>query len=326
MIKLNKSKTNKLKEIEMKPFYGILILLFLLSCINNELYSQNYDYFGQKPPGNRPEVFAPGLISTQQQELMISFSTDGKLCIFHRRPDKPSISEVQYMVRKKSGWTEPKGIPFIDNKNDGYYILSTGEKTLYFASKRPYPGTVEMKKERKLWKMTFQNQQWQKPQLIDFCKNTSNFIGHPSFTKDGTVYFYDASKTSGLDRADIFYSRFKNGKYGKIQNPGQGINTDADECDAFIDPDEKYMLLAVKDHADCLGDDFDIFISFKKSDSSWTQAVSLGETINSRSREIYPRITPDGKYILFSSNRAGNWDIYWVDAKVIEELKPKDLK
>jgi len=309
----------------MKHFYGILISLFLLSFINGELFSQNYDYFGQKPPGNRPEVFAPGLISTQQQELMISFSTDGKLCIFHRRPGDPSTSEVQYMVREKSGWTQPKGVPFIDNKNDGYYILSTGDKALYFASLRPYPGTVEKRKERKLWKMTFRNQQWQKPQLIDFLKNTSNFIGHPSFTNDGTVYFYDASK-SGLDRADIFYSRYKNGRYGRIENPGPGINTNSDECDAFIDPDEKYILLAVKDHPDCLGDDFDIFISFKKADNTWTQAVNLSKTVNSKRREIYPRVSPDRKYIFFSSNRTGNWDIYWVDAKIIEELKPDELK
>jgi len=283
-------------------------------------------YFGQKPPGFKPEVFAPGLISTQQQELMISFSTDGKLCIFHRRPDNPSISEVQYMVQTKSGWSQPKGIPFIDNKNDGYFILSPGEKALYFASLRPYPGTVEKRKERKLWKMTFQNQQWQKPQLIDFCKNTSNHIGHPNFTNDGTVYFYDASKTGGLDRADIFYSISKNGKLGKIQNPGPGINTDTDECDAFINPDEKYMLLAIKAHPECIGNDFDIFVSFKRSENGWTQAVSLGETINSRSREIYPRVSPDGKFIFFSSNRSGNWDIYWMDSKIIEELKQDESK
>ena len=169
--------------------------------------------------------------------------------------------------------------------------------------------------------MTFHNQQWRKPQLIDFCKNTSNFIGHPSFTNDGTVYFYDASKTGGLDRADIFYSRFDNGKYGEIQDPGPGINTNSDECDAYIDPEEKYMLLAIKDHPGCLGDDFDIFISLKKSDSGWTQAVNLGENINSRSREIYPRVSPDGKYIFFSSNRTGNWDIYWVDARIINDFE-----
>ena len=39
-----------------------------------------------------------------------------------------------------------------------------------------------------------------------------------------------------------------------------------------------------------------------------------------------PYVTPDGKYIFFNSGRNGNWDIYWVDAKIIEELKPEELK
>jgi len=33
-------------------------------------------------------------------------------------------------------------------------------------------------------------------------------------------------------------------------------------------------------------------------------------------------IYPDSKYLFFSSEG----DIYWVDAKIIEDLKPKELK
>jgi hypothetical protein len=41
-------------------------------------------------------------------------------------------------------------------------------------------------------------------------------------------------------------------------------------------------------------------------------------------------VTPDGKYLFFTSNRpkegqqTGN--IYWVDARVIEELRPEEIK
>jgi len=33
-------------------------------------------------------------------------------------------------------------------------------------------------------------------------------------------------------------------------------------------------------------------------------------------------LSPDGKYLFYQSRG----DIYWVDAKIIEELKPRDLK
>jgi hypothetical protein len=36
----------------------------------------------------------------------------------------------------------------------------------------------------------------------------------------------------------------------------------------------------------------------------------------------YAMLSPDGKYLFFS---AGG-DIYWVSAKIIEDLRPKELK
>jgi Tol biopolymer transport system component len=39
------------------------------------------------------------------------------------------------------------------------------------------------------------------------------------------------------------------------------------------------------------------------------------------------RVTPDGKYLFFMSDRPGSArerSIYWVDAKVIEELRPRE--
>ncbi len=36
-------------------------------------------------------------------------------------------------------------------------------------------------------------------------------------------------------------------------------------------------------------------------------------------------LPPDGKYFFFTSNKSGNRDIYWVDAKIIKELRPKEF-
>ena len=57
--------------------------------------------------------------------------------------------------------------------------------------------------------------------------------------------------------------------------------------------------------------------------------VNLGENVNSASFEARPCVTPDGKYLFFTSNRTDDKEmggIYWVDAAVIEDLKPNDLK
>ncbi len=59
-----------------------------------------------------------------------------------------------------------------------------------------------------------------------------------------------------------------------------------------------------------------LYISFKKEDESWILAK------NTNIHGSLPEITADGKYFFFS--RGG--DIYWMDARIIEELKPDELK
>ena len=94
----------------------------------------------------------------------------------------------------------------------------------------------------------------------------------------------------------------------------------------------------------------DLFVSFKKEDGSWTKGKNMGADINSSATEYCPTVSPDGKYFFFTSNRKayksysetpltyeekirilnshgnGLGDIYWVDARIIEELKPDELK
>ena len=76
----------------------------------------------------------------------------------------------------------------------------------------------------------------------------------------------------------------------------------------------------------------DIYISFKNDDGSWGTAINMGDKINTPVYEQRPRVTPDGKYFTFwrgytktredgSSYVLGN--PYWMDAKIIENLRPK---
>ena len=39
-----------------------------------------------------------------------------------------------------------------------------------------------------------------------------------------------------------------------------------------------------------------------------------------------PQYSPDGKYLFFQRKVGGNTDIYWVDARVLEALRPKELR
>jgi Tol biopolymer transport system component len=145
----------------------------------------------------------------------------------------------------------------------------------------------------------------------------------PSVAKDGTIYFF-SERDGGLGMADLYRSKPIEGSYTKVENLGVPINTNQDEIDPFIAPDESYLIFCSKAR-DGYGEQ-DLFISFKKPDGSWTEPANMGESINSSGNDWIPFVTPDNKYFFFGSNRNGQDDIFWVDARVVEKSKPDFLK
>ena len=117
----------------------------------------------------------------------------------------------------------------------------------------------------------------------------------------------------------------KNGRYDKIENLGPNVNTKYDEGDAFIAPDESYIIVCGMGRPDCIGSG-DLYISFREEDGDWIKYKNMGKKINSHFSDYCPYVSPNGKYFFFTSRRTGDDDIYWVDAKVIEELRPAHLK
>jgi len=69
-----------------------------------------------------------------------------------------------------------------------------------------------------------------------------------------------------------------------------------------------------------------LYVSYQLKNSSWTEPKHLGNLINSKGNEVCPLVTSDNKYLFYLSNRTGEYHVYWVNAKFIEELKLKELK
>jgi hypothetical protein len=70
-------------------------------------------YLGQKPPGMKPELFAPGIVSTKEySENSITFSPAGDTIYFTRANNDPVIAKI--MVSRKTGerWTFPEVAAF----------------------------------------------------------------------------------------------------------------------------------------------------------------------------------------------------------------------
>ena len=69
----------------------------------------------------------------------------------------------------------------------------------------------------------------------------------------------------------------------------------------------------------------DLFVCYKKKDGSWSKRANLGNSINIWGLERFLFVSPDGKYLFFLRVTESS-DIYWVDTKIIDDLKPEELR
>lgn len=174
-----------------------------------------------------------------------------------------------------------------------------------------------------IWRVRKTAEGWTEPHKLPSPVDSPDLDTYPGVTDDGTLYFF-SDREGGLGGHDIYRSPQTNGQHLTVENLGAPINTEYDELDPLIAPDESYLIYCSKT-LDGYGE-FDLYIVYKKKDGTWTNPVNMGEGINTPAYDWVPHVTPDGRYFFFNSTRAGSWDIYWVDSNVIKTLRPEDTK
>lgn len=335
----------------MKTHIKLLFLLILISSISmaqqitNDFPKLSGPYLGQKPPGMIPELFAPGIISTNNTEWTLTFSPDGLECF----ETIQGINNYNILITMKSVngvWQKPERASFSMPDHNADPFFAPDGKRLFFWSNGPDDTRKESGNNSDIYYVDKIDDDWGTPVRLDtILINTTHWQIFPTVARNGNLYFtcnYEDSK-SGFD---VYMSEFKDGKYSKPVNLGDSVNTTGLEQEPYIAPDESFIIFASDRHAP-KSDRWDLYICFKKKDGSWTKAKNMGDKINSYYKDMAPIATIDGKYLFFSSNRRkglnmadknltyqniidalnsplnGSQDVYWVDAKIIEELRPK---
>ncbi len=281
---------------------------------------QEGDYLGQNPPGTVPEVFAPGLISTDRAVASLAFTPDGKELYFAKdTPEQPDLNVIRFMRKENNRWSAPRDAPFSGEYRDWNLNLSPDGKRLYFTSRRPVSGK-EPKKDNDIWFVEKTEEGWGEPQNPGPPVNTELNDCYASVSRNGTLYYHGFGYKDGIGGADIYRSRWVDGRYTQPENLGEAINSEHHDWDVFVAPDESYLIFASVGRPNGLGRG-DLYVSFRQPDGSWSRAKNLGNVINSDADEICPSVSPDGKYLFFTSNRNGASAVYWVDVSVIKDLK-----
>jgi Tol biopolymer transport system component len=308
----------------------------------NETSVLKGDYLGQTPPGDKPELFAPGIVSSGFNDMDIAISLDLDEIFFARSSPFDFHASIIYLKRENGEWSKPQLAPFVaSNYRYGSPYLSPDGKKIYFNTKTPIQG-LEEEYVSNIWISERNEEGWGKAIPLSGI-NTNGMEQYPSVAANGNIYFYARHEEN--KETDIYCCKFIDNQYSSAEKLGAAINSENSEFHTYVAPDESYLIF----DRYLTDGNMDLFISYKKEDGSWTEAVNMGETINDKHKvDIRPYVSPDSKYLFFSSKRShrknqsdsltysgfmnrinspGNSseDIYWVDAKIIEDLKPKDL-
>ena len=283
------------------PFASVIAMSALLAAgCNSSEPEDGSAVLGQKPPGMTPELFAPGLVSTVDLEALPAISPDMQDFYFIRQGSDtaPGYRIVSYRDEEIVE-TEMEEIA-----GSGEVFISPDGTTMHLGN---------LYKERT-------GEGW----------SESISLGAPYDQIDIMRLTSSASRTYVFDERDeigtIRYSRMIDGQRGEpIAFPEQ-INSGAFTAHPFIAPDESYLIWDSERENGYGG--ADLYISFRAEDGSWGPAINMGENINSAHDDIFGSVTSDGRYFIFSrislteQPEDSTANIYWVDAKVIDRLRP----
>ena len=211
-----------------------ILFALILSAQKGDFPTLQGPYLGQDPPGMTPELFAPGIISTDAPEGCICFSNDGNYLVFRRNFGEET--EVFISDKKDGTWRRPTVAPFFMKPyRFGDFTFAPNELKLYFTSNRPLDGGDEPAESSNLWSVENVNNQWLKPSPLGASINTHSHESYPSVSNSKTVYFF-RRYDSDDGASEILTSELENGKYSEPRRLGKTINTQWDKC-SFLDLD-----------------------------------------------------------------------------------------
>jgi ankyrin repeat protein len=267
-------------------------------------------YMGQKPPGDRPEMFLPGIVSGHYRaHSAIVFSPDGKEAYWTEM--SPPEGKVMGMKMEGDKWTYPE--PALEGRDGS---LSPDGRRIFFIQVRPFregeKPAGEMDGWECYWYMERTAAGWSEPVSVGEAVNSIGVHWQCSVDRNGHLYFSEFEK-------NIYRSEYREGQFqAPVRITGLFKNDTLQGRSPFISPEGDYLLFSAEDK---------LHVSFKRKDGSWTDRIPLGDEINARGLNGSPRVTPDGKYIFFvSAGERRPWGIYWVSAGVIDRLKKEYLK
>jgi hypothetical protein len=298
---------------------GFTLEVYSACILAQESNNSPNQYLGESLPGDSLQIFAPNRISNCDLHSSVYFTDNGKEVYYskyygdYRKHD--GAWKITCMKEKNGLWNAPKII-----MNGLTPFLAPDNKRLFFSSEDSW----------NIWITETKGEAWTEPKNLGPLINFSKRQDVPCITNDSTLYFCAKHGQS----TGIYRARLIQGQYSRPEKLGFGINSHYNDYGPFVDPDETYIIFtSFRPGSYGLGD---LYISFHLEDDTWTKPVNMGLRINTKYKERFPFVSPDGNYLFINSNRPsklnkqpipdGPGNIFWINAGIINELRKNIIK
>jgi Tol biopolymer transport system component len=307
-----------IKLIHQRKWHRLIhcLLLFAIfsSCARHE-----YFRFDPHPPTLRPKIFAKDILQSSNEHVgYCAFSPDGKE-LYYAITNKDWATSKLLRVRS-SDLTKRDTLYLRDRNYEGEPFITRDGTTLYFMA--VLPPSHEAPWHADQYFVIREGDGWGTPVKLDTVINSVASEWHISITDNSIMYFASERElgTSAL-HGDIYRAEFVTGKWTNRVKLPYPINTNFNDSDPLIAPDESFLIF----HSDRPGGygEHDLYISFNR-EGKWSDPQNLGAKINSPGWEMAPSLTPDGQYLLYTYRKAMVTSdpsrILWVSTRILRKF------
>ena len=290
---------------ELKSLLFSTVLLLLAATGFTQLITPGSNYMGQTPPGNNPKAFPlfvnKGFFAAER----IAISNDGKDIYY---------SEIKsyYPIRGEN----IKRYTFADGKWNGPFDLFVGyAPALSLTGDTMYIERKDLENKSETYISVKTGSAWSNPKRILTKLDKAHYY---QVTGKGNHYISSiAGNGAGLnDWCKVIIT----GADTTASSLGRPLNTGAENLDFFVSRDESYMIVTNRPA---------LAISYKKDDGTWTNPRVFGKKIDFGLGSWGPWVTPDKKYLFYSTGTKPDYSdvkVYWVRIDgVIDSLKNTNL-
>lgn len=225
--------------------------------------------------------------------------------------EEPYLDLYQATYNENGTVSEATLVEGINTKwHDGPATVTADGNTMYYVSESFNEKKFEKDKAKKakfgrmyIYKATREDGKWANSKPISL-NNINYSLRNPSISEDGKTLYFSSDMPGGIGGEDIWKVSVNGDEYGTPENLGTKVNTEGNESFPYITSEN--ILYFTSDARQGFGG-YDVFeIDLNKN----SEAVNVGEPVNTEKDDFAFSYNVSKKVAMFSSNREGVDNLY----------------